>query len=180
MFLYNWGEQMNYDRQSHSKNTGQNSRLGVKLLMLACFVMFIGIPSFTGKGFLPSFISMFSNVGAQQATAEDLSDGMAAKLQTKYLAALDEWVRLGGNVNTIQKDVVQTCGKLALTYGTAAENAALLTDTEELSFRADVCAKMTINRVHPQPEFEDAKIISSICDGQQKFYIALCKRIGLR
>jgi Zn finger protein HypA/HybF involved in hydrogenase expression len=171
---------MNGDERSKRGSATQKAGPAVTLLILACVVMFIGIPLFTGKGFLPSVIDFVAPADAQQSTNQEQSDSVSAKLQKKYFAQLDTWVKLGGDVQKVQNEVVQTCGKLLLTYGTLAENAALLADTEELNFRADVCAKMTVNKVHPQTEFENAEIVSTICDGKQPFYTALCKHFGHR
>jgi hypothetical protein len=61
--------------------------------------------------------------------------------------------------------VVETCGKLVmLTTDTLEKIALATTQREEFHFRVDVCTKMTVNRVYPQPEFEKKEIIVMICD----------------
>jgi hypothetical protein len=171
---------MGDNEQNNRKKGTQKPGPTLTLLMLACIGLFFGLPLFTGKGVLPSLIDFVSDVDAQQSTIESQSNSMSAKLQEKYFEQLDQWVSRGGDVQSTVNDVVKTCGKLALTYGTPAENAALLADTEELRFRTDVCSKMTINKVHPQPEFENAEVVSTICNGKQPFFIALCKHFRHR
>ena len=55
----------------------------------------------------------------------------------------------------------------------------LTTEREEFDWRVDVCAKATVNRVHPQPEFEDPKIVSTICDNSVELFKKVCKHSGL-
>lgn len=104
------------------------------------------------------------------------------KLEDEYFRRLDDWVRRGGPVQEIQSTVVETCGKLVMLNASTAEKVKLMTtEREEFDFRVDVCTKMTVNRIHPQPEFENPKIVSSICDESNVLlYKKLCKRSGLR
>lgn len=109
-------------------------------------------------------------------------DNASQKLETKYFATLDSWVNQGGPVNEIQEQVVQTCGKLVMLTADPSEKLALsTTQREEFHFRVDVCTKMTVNRVYPQPEFEKKEIVSMICDEREvTLFRKLCKRYGLR
>ncbi len=104
------------------------------------------------------------------------------KVEATYFSTLDGWVKRGGPVNELQDTVVQTCGKLVLLTVNASEKLALVTtQREEFHIRVDVCTKMTVNRVYPQPEFEKKDIVSTICDDSKaSLYRKLCKRSGLR
>lgn len=109
-------------------------------------------------------------------------EGISSKLEEKYFATLDDWVRRKGPVNEIDNTVGKTCAKLVMLSASAVEKAAFITTRrDEFDFRVDICAKMTVNRVHPQPEFEKKRIVSGICDeNPSPLFIKLCKRSGLR
>jgi hypothetical protein len=97
-------------------------------------------------------ILMFLLLGksAEVAYAEESA---GEQLEEKYFRTLDEWVKKGGPTNEIQGVVVNTCGKLVMLNASLAEKAALsTTQRDEFDHRVDVCVKMTVNRVHPQPE----------------------------
>lgn len=98
-----------------------------------------------------------------------------------YLAGLDTWVQKGGNVATLQADVVETCGKLVMSQSGIFQNFKFLTYArDDLDFYVDVCAKMTVNRVHKQPEFEKPQIVASLCGpSSEAFFRKLCQRSGL-
>lgn len=104
------------------------------------------------------------------------------KLEDKYFSVLDGWVERGGKVNEYQSVVLETCGKLVMVTANAAEAIAFTTtQREEFDFRVDVCAKTTVNRSHHQSEFDDPKIIQTICDDSKVMLLRkLCKRSGLR
>lgn len=108
-------------------------------------------------------------------------DPMARELEKKYLSTLDAWVAKDGPVSDIQDTVIGTCGKLVLVAATASEKVALsTTQRAEFDFRVDVCAKMTVNRVHKQPEFEKPEILKSICgDSSLALFKRLCKHSGI-
>lgn len=109
-------------------------------------------------------------------------DSLAQKLEAKYFATLNGWVKQGGPVNELQDIVVKTCGKLVwLTADTSEKLTLPITQREEFDFRVDVCTKMTANRVYPQPEFEKKEIVSMICDKSKvALFRKLCKQSGLR
>jgi hypothetical protein len=99
------------------------------------------------------------------SSAAQGEESATQKMETTYFATLDGWVNRGGPANEIQDTVVQTCGKLVMLTATGPEKLALTTtQRDEFHFRVDVCAKMTVNRVHRQPEFEKKEIVSMICD----------------
>lgn len=106
----------------------------------------------------------------------------AEKLEENYFSTLDGWVKRGGQVSEVQNTVVETCGKLVMLTVSASEKVALATtQREEFHFRVDACTKMTVNRVHPQPEFEKKEIVKMICDESKvTVFRKLCSRSGLR
>jgi hypothetical protein len=96
------------------------------------------------------------------------------KLFDLYMHRLDAWVSNGGNFKTIQSEVVENCGELI-------QLSTFYRD--EFDFRVDVCAKMTVNRVYKQPEFEKPEIVDTICDDKNPYhelFRRLCRRSGLR
>jgi hypothetical protein len=116
------------------------------------------------------------------ATAACVEKSDTVQLEDKYLQTLDDWVKRGGPVNEVQNTVVQTCGKLVMLTVSNSERVALsTTQREEFHYRVDVCTKMTVNRIHPQPEFEKKDIIKMICEESKvSLFKNLCKRSGLR
>ena len=116
------------------------------------------------------------------AAEPTLNDTATERVIEKYFSTFDGWVKGGGQVGEVQNTVVETCGQLVLATVSASEKVSLSTiQREEFHFRVDVCTKMTINRVHPQPEFEDLELVKSICDESKKVvFRKLCRRSGLR
>jgi hypothetical protein len=108
-------------------------------------------------------------------------DSLAQDLEKRYLSTLDEWVAKGGPVSEIQERVVGTCGKLILAAASPSERVTLsTTQRDEFDFRVDVCSKMTVHRVHKQPEFENREIIKNICGGNSlPIFKRLCKHSGI-
>ena len=106
----------------------------------------------------------------------------AETLKERYLRALDRWVAEGGKEAEIQESVIRTCGKLVMVTASAGERLGFVTtQRKEWAYRVDVCAKMTANRVHPQPEFEKVKFVKMICDDSKvQLFRELCVRAGLR
>jgi hypothetical protein len=79
------------------------------------------------------------------------------------LRKLDAWVEGGGNINTVQAQIVDNCGKLVWSQAGTVEKVLLFTiRRSELDFRVDVCIKMTVHRVHKQPEFENPEVIREV------------------
>lgn len=102
-------------------------------------------------------------------------------LDDMYWAKLDAWVNGGGNLQMIQVEVVETCGKLTMITATKSEAAGFLTtDREEFDWRVDVCAKSTVHRVYPQPEFENPEIVNIICRSSVELLQKVCKHSGLQ
>lgn len=126
-------------------------------------------------------ISIFLLVGVNGSMAY-AGKTLVDKLEDKYFSVLDGWVERGGRVNEYQSIVLETCGKLVMVEANASEAVAFTTtQREEFDFRVDVCAKTTVNRSHHQSEFDDPKIIQTICDDSKVLLLRkLCKRSGLR
>ena len=103
-------------------------------------------------------------------------------LEARYFGELERWVSKGGPVAEIRSTVLETCGKLVMLFASPVEQAELVTTRrEDFHFRVDVCSKMTVNRVHQQPEFGNAKIVSTICDDTTNLlFRKLCALSGLR
>ena len=106
------------------------------------------------------------------------------KLFDIYTGRLDAWVKNGGQIEVVQKQVVESCGMLVWTQARAFERLQLMTIyRDEFDFRVDVCTKMTVNRIHKQPEFEKPQIITLICDDTNPYHELfgrLCRKSGLR
>lgn len=104
------------------------------------------------------------------------------KLEEKYFSTLDDWVKEGGQINEVQSTVVQTCGKLVILTVSDSEKLSLSTTRrEDFDFRVDVCVQMTVNRIHPQPQFKKTDIVQRICDNNTVVvFKKLCRRSGLR
>lgn len=126
-------------------------------------------------------ILMFLLLGAfvEVACAEKSA---GERVEEKYFQTLDEWVKKGGPASEIQDTVVNTCGKLVMLNASLAEKTTLsTTQRDEFDHRVDVCVKMAVNRVHPQPEFKTKEVIRIICDESDVgLFKKLCKRYGFR
>ncbi len=119
-------------------------------------------------------------------------DPLTRVLEPKYLADLDAWVARGpvfregekvddAAVKARVQPVVETCGKLVMLTATAKEKTAFLTtDRAEFDFRVDVCTKMTVNRLHEQPQFQKPELVRAVCDSSIPVFRRLCVRSGLR
>jgi hypothetical protein len=100
------------------------------------------------------------------------------------MGQLDDWVKDGGEISTLQSDLVGPCTDLVVSQAGALERLELIFILrDELDFRSDVCIKMTANRLYKQPEFEKAEITNMICDDPRPYhelFRLLCSRSGLR
>jgi len=57
-----------------------------------------------------------------------------------YMRRLDSWVTAGGNAETVQSELVDTCGSMVLTQAGGFERIQLLTFyLDEFDFRVNVC-----------------------------------------
>jgi hypothetical protein len=119
---------------------------------------------------------------ALSAQSEAQQPTVSEKLEELYFKTLDDWVARGGQIDEVQKSVVETCGKLVMWAASAREKIGFMaSQRSEFDFRVDVCMKMTVNRVHKQPEFEKPELVQTICDKSGiLLFTKLCKRSGLR
>jgi hypothetical protein len=118
------------------------------------------------------------------AAIDDLPPDQIAKLQTLYYKRLDDWVAAGGNTDKIQADVVGNCGKLIYTRVPMSRFQSVAgEEKEDIDFRIDVCAKLTVNRAHPQPEFQNPKTRKIVCGdmaGSDPVFAKLCAGAGIK
>jgi hypothetical protein len=122
-------------------------------------------------------------LGTSLAASGASSDGpYDARARAEYWSMLDSWVNDGGPLSEVQSRVADNCTKLVLATVDYSEWAALLTTRpDELKFRADVCVKATVHRVHPQPEFSNPIFVGMICrDAKVALYRELCVKADLR
>lgn len=115
-------------------------------------------------------------------TTARAEDSATERVEQKYYQILDGWVKQGGPIEALQDTVVKTCGKLVIVTVDNVEKARMATtQREEFHHRVDVCTKLTVNRVYPQPEFEKPQILKNICDDSKTvLFKKLCRRYGLR
>lgn len=119
------------------------------------------------------------------ATADTLAainpamDLLSDELTSLYVGRLDQWVASGGNLEQVQSEVVDTCGRLILVTADAQRRAELNADANAWALDADICAKITVHRVHPQPEFSNPEIVGLVCEGTNSLFRALCARAGI-
>lgn len=101
-------------------------------------------------------------------------------LQKRYLDKLDEWVK-NPSLETIKTGVQENCMRLIFVSAAPdeAKQFAQNKEREEWDFRVDVCTKMTVNRVHRQPEFENPKIVRMICTEGIQIFREMCRRYKL-
>lgn len=98
-----------------------------------------------------------------------------------YTNRLDAWVKAGGSPATIQNDVIRNCGMLVMSQSGAFQNFKFLTyGRDDFDFYVDVCSKMTVNRVHKQPEFTKPEIVTALCGSTaESLFKEFCQRSGL-
>ena len=115
------------------------------------------------------------------ATATLWFSVLGPRYEALYLSRLDSWVNKGGDAATVQRDVVENCGKLVMVTASPLEAFGFLTtDRATWDFHVDACVKLTVNRKWKQPEFEKPETVALICDGDVAIFRTLCKRSGLR
>lgn len=94
---------------------------------------------------------------------------------------LDQWVLGGGDMTTVQDSVVASCSQLAVLLATPEQRALFADlDREVYDLQVDVCTKLTMHRVSPQPEFAGPNMLSLICDRGRPIFTKLCTRSGFR
>ena len=104
------------------------------------------------------------------------------KLQALYLSRLDAWVA-SRDLKVVQEEVVGNCGKLMYLRDPSLGSATSAELKETLDMRIDVCAKITVHRVHPQPEFSKPAINKIVCGDMPKnepVLGVLCAKAGVK
>jgi hypothetical protein len=124
--------------------------------------------------------SVSAGLASSSASAQ-LQAADIEKLQNLYLSRLDTWVA-SRDLKTLQAQVVENCGKMMYlkdaTLGQATPNAL----KETLDTRIDVCTKITVHRVEPQPEFSNPAVIKIVCGDMPKsepVIARLCVKAGV-
>ena len=104
----------------------------------------------------------------------------AKKLEQKYWSILDSYANSTKIGKASGQIIFDTCGKLTLLTASYIEKAAFTAGfkQDEYDFRVNVCAKATINSVHPQPEFssKNKDITDQICAEDKSFIYEICNR----
>ena len=94
------------------------------------------------------------------------SDQKLSKLEQKYVDELHQWIKSGGDSNTVRSIVQANCSKLTMVMATKEENASFIDKSyiEEYDFRAGFCMSAVVENVWPnQPGFTK-KFRNEVCD----------------
>ena len=94
------------------------------------------------------------------------SDPKLSKLEQKYVDELHQWIKSGGDSNTVRSVVQANCSKLTMVMATKEENASFIdkSNIEEYDFRAGFCMSAVVENVWPnQPGFTK-KFRNEVCD----------------
>ena len=106
------------------------------------------------------------------------SDQTLTKLEKEYVDELHQWIKSGGDSNTVQSIVQANCSKLTMVMATKKENASFIdkSNIEEYDFRAGFCMSAVIENVWPnQPGFTK-KFRNEVCkDYAIPFMKVICK-----
>jgi len=105
------------------------------------------------------------------------SDQKLSKLEKKYVDELHQWVKSGGDSNTVQSVVQANCSKLTMVMATKEENVSFLdkSNIDEYDFRAGFCMPAVIENVWPnQPGFTK-KFRKQVCREKIPFIKTVCK-----
>ena len=106
------------------------------------------------------------------------SDQKLSNLEKKYVDELHQWVKSGGDSNTVQSVVQANCSKLTMVMATKEENTSFIdkSNIEEYDFRAGFCMSAVIENVWPnQPGFTK-KFRNEVCkDYAIPFMKVICK-----
>jgi len=102
------------------------------------------------------------------------------QFEERIFRELDEWVR-GGSVEDVNSRVIPACARLVSLYATSQERKAFFAgkDRAEWDFRVDFCAKGTVHRRWPQPEFANTSLVAQLCTPDNRLWIVVCERAGI-
>ena len=105
-------------------------------------------------------------------------DPKLSKLEQKYVDELHQWIKSGGNSNTVKSVVQANCSKLTMVMATKKENTSFMdkSNIEEYDFRAGFCMSAVVENVWPnQPGFTK-KFRNEVCkDYAIPFIKVVCK-----
>ena len=104
-------------------------------------------------------------------------DPKLSKLEKKYVDELHQWIKSGGDSNTVQSVVKANCSKLTMVMATKEENTSFIdkSNIEEYDFRAGFCMSAVIENVWPnQPGFTK-KFKKQVCREKIPFIKVVCK-----
>ena len=90
---------------------------------------------------------------------------------------LHQWVKSGGDSNTVQSVVQANCSKLTMVMATKEENVSFLdkSNIDEYDFRAGFCMSAVIENVWPnQPGFTK-NFRKQVCSEKIPFIKTVCK-----
>jgi len=105
------------------------------------------------------------------------SEAKLSKLEQQYVDKLHQWVKSGGDSNTVQSVVQANCSKLTMVMATKEENVSFLdkSNIDEYDFRAGFCMSAVIENVWPnQPGFTK-KFRKQVCREKIPFIRVVCK-----
>jgi len=105
------------------------------------------------------------------------SDSKLSTLEQKYVDELHQWIKSGGDSNTVQSLVQANCSKLTMVMATKKENASFIdkSNIDEYDFRAGFCMSAVIENVWPnQPGFTK-KFRKQVCREKIPFIKTVCK-----
>ena len=105
------------------------------------------------------------------------SDQKLSKLEQKYVDELHQWIKSGGDSNTVRSVVQANCSKLTMVMATKEENASFIdkSNIEEYDFRAGFCMSAVVENVWPnQPGFTK-KFRKQVCREKIPFIKTVCK-----
>lgn len=105
------------------------------------------------------------------------SDQKLSTLEQKYVDELHQWIKSGGDSNTVRSIVQANCSKLTMVMATKEENASFLdkSNIEEYDFRAGFCMSAVLENVWPnQPGFTK-KFKKQVCREKIPFIKVICK-----
>tara|TARA_Y100000389_G_scaffold103571_1_gene100458 strand:- start:829 stop:1209 length:381 start_codon:yes stop_codon:yes gene_type:complete len=105
------------------------------------------------------------------------SDPKLSKLEQKYVDELHQWIKSGGNSNTVRSVVQANCSKLTMVMATKKENASFIdkSNIDEYDFRAGFCMSAVVENVWPnQPGFTK-KFKKQVCREKIPFIKTICK-----
>ncbi len=120
--------------------------------------------------------------------AESDAGSFSKKLIPMYWAQLDAWAenRTASKeelINSGTSKLPEICSKLVYSYALASGKSPNSSpeNREDWEFNSDVCVKATVHRRFPQPEFQNPKILDTLCHKQKayEFNYNLCKRAGV-